>query len=446
MGDRGESLARRLQGTALCAVALYSTILFVAHQSAASPQQQDSSVHFKSAVDVVLVPVLVRNAQGRVIEDLKTEDFQIFDRGKRQTISHLAVQKRAAPTHEPPAAQNPSVDRSIQAGDAQAGLMRVHAERYVIFLFDDLHLLAGDLARVRNAASRMMAESLQPTDAAAVVSTSGEINSGFTPNRAKLEDAVQKLHLQTLYAQEHDCPEITPYEANLIVNMGDTDTLHEVTAVVKSCAGPNLPRPDEMVRAAAERQLERLDQGTHTTLVLMRSVVRSMSAAPGQRTLVLISPGFLVSSSPLVRTDVSRLLDAAAQGNVMISALDARGLYTDMLDVSERGKLPSDQDPSGAIMRLKEQNRRDSLAFSGGVMDELASGTGGTYFHNSNDLEGGFGRVTRAPECLYLLEFSPQETQGDGAFHRLSVKVNRKGAKVRARQGYFAEKPAEAKK
>jgi hypothetical protein len=30
--------------------------------------------------------------------------------------------------------------------------------------------------------------------------------------------------------------------------------------------------------------------------------------------------------------------------------------------------------------------------------------------------------------------------------HRLSVKVNRKGAKVRARQGHFAEKPAEAKK
>jgi len=324
--------------------------------------------------------------------------------------------------------------------------VKARPERYVIFLFDDLHLVAGDMARVRNAASRMMAESLQPADAAAVVSTSGEINSGFTRNRAKLEDAVQKLHLQTLYAQERDCPEITPYEANLIVNMGDTDTLHEATALVNSCMGPNIPRPDEMARAAAEKELQRLDQGTHATLVLMRSVVHSMSAAPGQRTLVLISPGFLVSSSPLVRTDVSRLLDAAAQGNVMISALDARGLYTDMLDVSERGKLPSDQDPSGAIMRLKEQNRRDSLPVYGAVMDEFASGTGGTYFHNSNDLEGGFARVTTAPECLYLLEFSPQEDRGDGSFHRLSVQVKRKGAKVRARQGYFSEKPGDGKK
>ncbi len=429
-------------------MALCPTTLFAAHQSGTSPQQQDSSVHFKSSVNVVLVPVLVRDGQGYVIEDLKKDDFEIFDRGKRQSVSHFTVQKRKGNSNESRPAQD-----AAPAGNAQEALegtetvsVKVRPERYIIFLFDDLHLLAGDFSRVRSAASRMMAESLQPTDAGAVVSTSGEVNSGFTRNRTKLEDAVAKLHLQTLYAHEHDCLDITPYEANLIVNMGDTDTLLEVTALAKSCAGPTLPRPEEMARATAERELERVDQGTHATLLLMRSVVRSMGTAPGQRTLVLISPGFLVSSSPAVRADVSRLMDAAAQANVMISALDARGLYTDMLDLSERGKLPSDLDPTGGIMRLKEQNRRDSMSVYGAVLDELASGTGGTYFHNSNDLEGGFQSVTRAPECVYLLEFSPEDAQRDGSFHRLSVKVKRKGAKVRARQGYFAEKSAEAKK
>src|SRR5208282_5643887 len=139
-------------------------------------------------------------------------------------------------------------------------------ERYIIFLFDDLHLLAGDFSRVRNAASRMMAESLQPTDAAALVSTSGEVNSGFTRNRTKLEEAVAKLHLQSLYANEHDCPDITPYEANLIVNMGDSDTLREATSLVKSCAGPTVDSPAEMAKGAAERELARADQGTHATL------------------------------------------------------------------------------------------------------------------------------------------------------------------------------------
>ena len=77
-------------------------------------------------------------------------------------------------------------------------------------------------------------------------------------------------------------------------------------------------------------------------------------------------------------------------------------------------------------MRLKEQNRRDSMSVYGAVMDELASATGGTYFHNSNDLEGGFQRVTKAPECVYLLEFSPEDAQRDGSFHRLSVNVSRR--------------------
>jgi len=439
-------LAKPVWANALCLAVLCPHAFLAAQQSASS--QQPDTVHFKSYVNVVLVPVLVRDPNGDVIEDLKNDDFQIFDRGKRQPISHFTVQKRLRKSTESPSAQD-----AAPAGDTQRALegtetapVRVRPERYIIFLFDDLHLLAGDFSRVRSAASRMMAESLQPTDAAAVVSTSADVNSGFTRNRTKLEDAVAKLHLQALYAHERDCPDITPYEANLILNLGDSDTLREVTALVKSCLGPTVSRPDEMARAAAEKELERLDQGTHATLTLMRSVVRSMGAAPGQRTLVLISPGFLVSSSRFVRAELSRLMDAAAQANVVISSLDARGLYTDMLDVSERGKLPSDLDPTGGIMRVKEQNRRDSMTVSGAVMDELASATGGTYFHNSNDLEGGFQSVTKAPECVYLLEFSPEDAQRDGSFHRLSVKVNRKGAKVRARQGYFAEKPADVKK
>jgi hypothetical protein len=61
---------------------------------------------------------------------------------------------------------------------------------------------------------------------------------------------------------------------------------------------------------------------------------------------------------------------------------------------------------SSQTSQLKFQYRRGSMSLSEDVMAELADGTGGTYFHNSNDLEGGFERLTAAPECLYLLEFS----------------------------------------
>jgi VWFA-related protein len=416
--------------------------------------QQDGTVKFESRVNVVLVPVLVRDAQGYVIGDLNKEDFQLFDRGKRQSISYFTVQKRASERQDRATADASPEGHAQQAPTAgQTQSARVAAERFIVFLFDDLHLVAGDLARIRSAANRVIADSVKSSDAAAVVSTSGQVNSGFTRDKAKLEDAVGKLALQTSFAQTRDCPDVSYYEANLIINMSDKDTLDAATADARNCAGliggPDAlrngsmaPLPEELARSAAQRELARVEQATHTTLVAIRAVVRSIGAAHGQRMLILVSPGFLVPSSAVAQADLSKLMDAAAQANVTISALDARGLYTNVLDSSARDVLPSDVDRNGKYSRRKEQNRRDSLTEDGAVMEELTASTGGTYFHNSNDLEGGFQRVTMAPECVYLLEFSPQNVRRDGSFHRLSVKVNRKGAKVQARPGYFSEKTA----
>jgi hypothetical protein len=85
------------------------------------------------------------------------------------------------------------------------------------------------------------------------------------------------------------------------------------------------------------------------------------------------------------------------------------------------------------------------------VLEELADGTGGSFFHNNNDLEGGFRRLTTAPEFYYLLGFSPQNLKYDGHYHRLTVKLKDAGKfSVQARKGYYAPKhiadPAEQAK
>ena len=84
------------------------------------------------------------------------------------------------------------------------------------------------------------------------------------------------------------------------------------------------------------------------------------------------------------------------------------------------------------------------------VMAALADATGGTYFHNSNDLEGGFHRLTAAPEYLYLLEFSAGNVKQNGSYHCLKVKMNGKpnqdSLTVQSRRGYFAPKPPKKKK
>jgi VWFA-related protein len=129
----------------------------------------------------------------------------------------------------------------------------------------------------------------------------------------------------------------------------------------------------------------------------------------------------------------SRILDVAAQANVTVSALDARGLYTTEQDASKRGENSAIGLATGQV----SQYQRASMVQSEDVMSELADGTGGTFFHNSNDLEGGIQALAAAPEYVYLLEFSPENVKLSGSYHSLKVKVDRDGIKLQSRQGYF---------
>ena len=280
----------------------------------------------------------------------------------------------------------------------------------------------------------MLAGSLQSSDIAAVLSTSGRINTGFTHDRHKLQDAIMNLQQQqTLYHQQ-DCPDLDHYQAYMVHDRYDPMALEAAAAEAARCFPGITPQMAEgLAKSAAASEMSRGEQGTRVALDVIKQVIRQMGALAGQHTLVLISPGF-IALTPEATQAKAQVMDTAAQANVTVSALDARGLYTYMLDAGKKGES-----------LVQEQDRRNSLNTFGDVMADLASGTGGNYYHNSNDLTGGFERLTKAPEYLYLLEFSPQGVTQDGTYHSLKVKVNVKGAKIRSRAGYFAEKPTPVK-
>ena len=108
----------------------------------------------------------------------------------------------------------------------------------------------------------------------------------------------------------------------------------------------------------------------------------------------------------------SELLDLAARANVTISALDARGLYTTNLDASERGGDSALDLMTGRSLEYHS----DSMNVAEHVMAEFANRSGGKFFHNSNDLEGGFKELTQAAEYVYLLQMSLQGIKADGIF------------------------------
>jgi len=381
-------------------------------------------------VNRVFVPVVVRDKQGHTVGDLKREDFQIFDGGKAHAISGFTIEKREV----------------IKSGSGTAELVSappqvtVPPKRFTVYVFDDLHLSAADLGYLKKIDAEALDGALGDSGMAAVLSTSGKVNSGLTRDRAKLHDAIMSLQLRSLYTSSAgECPKIEYYDADLIENKHDSPAFAKALAQVFACDPALDPQRDVelakgMVESAARRVLMIGEQDVQVTLAAIKEFVRATAKLPGQRSLILVSPGFL-SIAPEALGWESQIIDLAVQSNITINALDARGLYTGVTDISERG--------AGHII---DPTRLAAMTRSEGVMSEFANGTGGAFFHNNNDLRAGLKSVTDGPEVVYVLALSLDGVKPDGLYHRVSVKVDREGMQIQARQGYFAPKQEKSKK
>ena len=168
------------------------------------------------------------------------------------------------------------------------------------------------------------------------------------------------------------------------------------------------------------------------------NTLRLLGSKPGERVLLLASPGFILPE-PL-RYFFFLLVDHAIRSDVIINTLDARGLYTPNLlgDISQPGPDSLQTAGQDASARLQEQLEQQFL-----LMD-FAYFTGGRFFHNSNDLEGGLRQLGNAPDVSYVLGFSPQNLKLDGRFHTIKVTVTGKPKyAIQARRGYLAPKKAD---
>ena len=420
---------------ALLIVLLFCLGPATAQNNAPELQQKDSAPTFQSKVNLVLVPVVVRDSRGHAIGDLTKEDFQVFDKGKLQTISSFSVQKRGVGATPQPVAPQPS---NAETPAGQANPQVVAPERYVAYLFDDLNVTQGDLMTGKKAAMAHMAKGLAVSDRAAVYTTSGRNPLDFTDDKDKLQEAVSKIQVQSMYQHVgRQCPDLSYYWADLIVNKNDPMALTaaaQETLVCMSMDPTQMSSATQMAQSAAQQELSVGEQGTRVTLSVIKNTVRRMATMPGQRLIVLASPGFLAQTSEAIN-DKADILDSAARANVMISSLNVRGLFTTNIDASQSGAY------SPTVQQLLSQYYSASAVATEDVLAEMAEGTGGIFFHNNNDLNEGFARVAAAPEVSYVLGFSPLVMKPDGNFHRLKITlVERKGLTLQARRGYYALK------
>ncbi|MDR3699146.1 MAG: VWA domain-containing protein [Candidatus Sulfopaludibacter sp.] len=337
------------------------------NQNAPEMSQHDEQASFRTKVNLVMVPVVVRNVHGDAVGNLAKENFLLYDKGKPQIIERFSVETTKVPANV--------TDSQAPAATGEGEPAIVIPDRFVALVFDDIHLAPQYLTLVREAADRFI-EALSPTERIAVYAMSGEVSQDFTGDRPKLHEALARI------------------------------------------------RPNLMVRTGA---LNDVDQRTLISLDNLKAVVKRLGVTPGQRTMIFISPGFNTWDPMYVDYKVA-IIEQAIRSKVIISALDARGLYTD----------PAFKVAPGGPRTLTQ------MQLNSDVMAELASGTGGSLFENSNSYDEGFRRIAAAPEYLYLLGFSPQNLKSDGSFHSLKVSLkNVPNMALTARHGYYAPKKTE---
>jgi VWFA-related protein len=423
-------------------------------QNTAEMTSHDAPATFSTKVNLVMVPVVVRDTRGKAIGTLQKEDFQLFDKGKPQVISKFSVEKAGEAEIPAEVATDEATSAIEKAAAPGSAAVPAIAQRFVLYLFDDVHTTNSDLMQARNAADRHLTEALDATTRAAIFTTSGQGNVDFTDDRVMLHEALMKLMARpTLGSPGKECPDLTYYMADLIQNKNDQTALHAAAQEVLATCDPPPPIPPgapaaevQQIMQQAEQMAESVTRGTAVRILalgerdtrlaftVLESAIRRLAAAPGERTLIFVSAGFVLTDE--LRYEETDIMDRAIRANVRISSLNARGLYVLIpggdASTSSGVALPE-------LMNLKTQYQRESALAEEGIMAELADGTGGRYFHNNNDLKAGFGQVAAAPEFVYVLGFSPQNLKLDGAYHTLKVTLKTShGLDLQARRGYYA--------
>jgi VWFA-related protein len=409
--------ARSITAVALCAIA---GLVGVAAQQAAPPPQspatppsaqkpavQPPPVAFTSDVTAIQVDAIVVDKMGRFVPDLRADEFEVFEDGKKQAVSAFNMVNLNANREPPPAEAGRRVLVDTQSND------RGFDGRLYIIVIDDLHILSLRTNKARQIARQFIERNVFPGDLAAVVTTSGTFatSQGFTDNRTLLLKVAQSVVGRKV---------ISPALAGLA--MGGTP--EEVS--------PEAAKPERIFNARSSLE-------TLTRLSQYAGTVRNRRKA-----LVLVSEGIdydfgSTDDTPRELRDKIRDFTAAAnRANLVLYAFDPR-VYTeggdDFVDIASTppGDMEAGQE------KLKTTALQDTMRASQENLKVLATETGGFALVSGRAVLSAFDRVRVENSSYYMLGYIPSNTAQDGKFREIEVRVKRPGVTVQARKGYTAQ-------
>jgi VWFA-related protein len=425
-----------LSAWALCVASLGSILAAPTLAQSKPEEPKEVSVRYgvytpqsaKISVESNLVElrVTVRDRKGQPVAGLTASDFEIFDNGKPQQPTFFSEEKAAARPEgiSTPPAGNPSAAEAVSPPSA-APAAPPRAGRSIALFIDDTHGEPPALRQARIAAEKFVSAGMQPGDRVALFTDSGDVTVDFTSDAQALLAAISGLrsHLPRGAHGLSDCPLLTPYQAYVIAKGLDGQALDAAVAEAVACKcqpGDNRCRLQQVgyVQDLAAAVWDQTRVPSTTALDVLMIAIQHLATVPGDRILVILSPGFVTGDMP---QQTSGLLDAAVRARIVINAIDSEGLVT------------PNEFPEGS--RVDHVVRQQVLPE---LMSDAASATGGQFIMNNNDVTRYLQAMTAVPEVSYLLGFVPP-ARPDDEYHKLKVKLAVAGDyKVESRAGYFS--------
>ena len=392
---------------------------------APAPAQQPPAAQpptFKVRVDYVEVDAVVTDRQGRIVRDLKKEDFQVLEDGKSQAITNFTMVDIPVEKDNRPLFAASPIEPDVRTNE------KPFDGRVYVMVVDDLHTRFGRSQRVKIAARQFIERRLGANDLMAIVHTAGAAggNQEFTNNKKLLLAAVDKTQGRKLDSAT----------ANKTNEFNRTRDIRQ--------QGDSLNDPDDMERGFNAR----------TTLDTLRNVADWFGSVRGRRKAILfVSEGIdydiydVIAQSGSNHQSASLVLDAtrdaigaATRANVAIYGIDPRGL-TDLGDESiEIGSFPDD-----TSLGVGPGSLQSELRLSQDSLRTLSEETGGFAVVNKNDFSTAFQRIVEDNSSYYVLAYYPPDAR-PGRTHKIDVRVTRPGLTVRARKAYLTPKKVDAPK
>jgi VWFA-related protein len=448
---------RKLFAIALVNVLLTSVSVAQTPQKPREETAPDDVIRISTSL--IQTDVVVTDKDDRIIPDLKLSDFKVYESGKQQELRFMEF---FAPDAGPRLEGEVNIAGQPVAPDVARNLSAKELRRVFAFVVDDLTVPLEDVVNVRKMLTDFVDNEMRQGDLVAIVRVVGGngLLQQFTSDKAILRRAIAQ---------------ITPALHNLSAfdNLTSPDKLS--TQLMQAVEAEGAVFPAEAISADntnLDNSTDGINRGFRAlaTLSTANEVTNSMRTLPGRKSLVLISGGLPLSEQSPTQITVDgmpitvmetryylgnvsfllrQLIDHASRAGVVINTLDIRGLkasrgvsrFTDPGNEATSALFGgATGGGAGVFGRTPNMAAFDNLSLdtmsSHLGLKVLAESTGGVSVVNSNNFPEGLARIM-ARSSYYILAYTPSEPF-DNKYHKLEIKVNRPGAHVYSREGYFA--------